>query len=389
MSINTRPVYFDHNATTPVDARVLEEMTPYFCNKPGNPSSVDHIHGWEAHGAVEDARARLSQLVNCDPSEVVFTSGATEADNLAIFGTILSGNPRNAHIITASTEHKAILKPFEHLEKLGAEVTRLPVDSLGLVNPSDLESSIRVNTVLVSIMTANNEVGTIAPIRELVTVAHERGVVFHTDAAQAVGHVEVDMVKTDVDMLSLSGHKMYGPKGAGALIIRRRHPRIKIEPLILGGGHERGMRSGTLNVPCIVGLGAAAAIAQSCYEEEANRLCQLRNDLLHHLSEKLEGVHMNGHPYERLPHNLNISILGVQNKALQHALRNEFSFSSGSACETGSVELSHVLRALGHDEERITSSIRIGLGRSNTREEVERLAVRLIEESERLRGLSR
>lgn len=386
---NKRPVYLDHNATTPVDPTVLEEMLPYFNERMGNPSSIDHYYGSEANRAVETARRSVSELINCKPPEIVFTSGASEADNLAILGHLLTLGASGKHVITVSTEHKAVLKPMELLQSLGTEITVLPVDEYGLASASELESAIKANTVLVSIMTANNEIGTIAPIKELVDVTHEHNVLFHTDAAQAVGHITVDMKKTDVDMLSLSAHKMYGPKGIGALIVRRRNPRIKLQPIIMGGGHERGLRAGTLNVPSIVGLGAAAVVAKERYKDEAIRLNSWCNRVFRHLRERLGDVEINGHPENRLPHNLNLYIPGVQNKALQHSLKGEFAFSTGSACETSKVQSSHVLLAIGCNEERISSSIRLGFGRFNTNNEVEMVAKRLVEESERLRKLSR
>ncbi len=381
------PIYLDHNASTPVDKRVLDEMLPYFTNKYGNPSSVDHFHGAEASKAVEVARENVANLVNCEPSEVIFTSGASEADNLAILG-YARANSEKKHIITCSTEHKAVLRSVELLSSQGYEATILPVDSDGLINPTELERSLRNDTLLVSIMIANNEIGTIAPIQELVKITHETGALFHTDAAQAVGHIDVDVKSLDVDMLSLSGHKMYGPKGIGALILRKRRPRIKLTPIIYGGGHERGFRSGTLNVPGIVGLGKASAIAIEQGLEDRKRVENLRDHFVNVVENSLESVEINGHRKKRLPHNTNLYIEGVQNKALQYALRKELAFSTGSACETDAVEYSHVIQALGYEKERSASSIRIGFGRFTKEDEAEFAASRITEESTRLRKLN-
>ncbi|MFX1579794.1 MAG: cysteine desulfurase family protein [Promethearchaeota archaeon] len=382
-----KPIYLDHNATTPVDPAVIDKMQPFFDKQFGNPSSIDHQFGAEANAAVENARKQVAALITCKSSEIVFTSGATEANNLAIVGTYLPTRKRNPHVITASTEHKAVLQPIRFLKQLGARETILSVDNYGMVDPSGLDSAIKDDTLLVSIMFANNEVGTINPIKELVKVSHENGVLFHTDAAQAVGHIPIDMIDLDVDLLSLSAHKMYGPKGIGALVVRKRKPRIKIQPLMMGGGHEGGLRSGTLNVPSIVGLGAAAEIAQNTMKTEQI----LRNwckEILTHMQDQIEGVEINGHPEKRLPHNLNMVIPGVQNKALQHSLRKELAFSTGSACESGGVETSHVLLALGCSRDRVNSSIRLGLGRFNTKPEVEMSAKLLARESKRLLELT-
>lgn len=377
----------DNNATTQTDPHVLEKMLPFFTTYLGNPSSIDHFYGAEASEAVEKARSQISDLIGCEASEITFTSGASEADNLAIVGLLTSGGLGGKHVVTSSIEHKAVLQPVEYLKTLGVESSILSVDANGIVDPADLKSAIRQNTILVTVMTANNEVGSIQPIEELVKITHKAGALFHTDAAQAVGHIDVDMKKSDVDMLSISAHKMYGPKGVGALVIRKRKPRIKIQPLILGGGHEKGLRSGTLNVPGIVGFGEAARIAKHVYSEEAERLVPWRNYILEYLEDGIGDVYLNGSQSLRLPHNLNISIKGVRNKALQLALSREIAFSTGSACETTKVEASHVLTAMGHSTERISSSIRIGLGRFTTQDEVKYAAKRLAEESERLRRL--
>ncbi len=383
-----RPIYLDNNATTQTDPEVLESMLPYFTTHLGNASSIDHAYGAEANEAVEKARSQISDLINCEASEIIFTSGATEADNLAIIGLLTQLGTAGKHMITSNVEHKAVLQPAEYLKTLGVRLSVLPVDQEGIVDPADLESAIEQDTVLVTIMTANNEVGSIQPIRELVKIAHEAGAFFHTDAAQAVGHIRVDMKESDVDMLSVSAHKMYGPKGVGALVIRKRRPRIRIRPLILGGGHEKGLRSGTLNVPGIVGFGEATRIAHNVYHEEEKRLVSWRDFMLDYMKDTIDDVYLNGHPRLRLPHNLNISITGVQNKALQYSLKREIAFSTGSACGTNKVEASHVLTAMGHSSERISSSIRIGLGRFTTRDEVDYAAKRLTEESERLRKLA-
>lgn len=381
------PIYLDHNASTPVDKRVLDEMLPYFTSKIGNPSSVDHFYGAEASKAVELARHNVANLVNCEPSEVIFTSGASEADNLAILGCARA-NSEKKHIITCLTEHKAVLRSCESLLLQGYKVTVLSVDSDGLVDPSELQKSLQNDTLLVSIMMANNEIGTIAPVQELAKITHENGSLFHTDAAQAVGHIDVDVQTLDVDMLSLSGHKMYGPKGIGALILRRRRPRIKLAPIIYGGGHERGFRSGTLNVPGIVGLGKAASLSIEHDIENRKSGENLRNHFVQLIEDRLEAVEINGHKKKRLPHNVNLFIDGVQNKALQYALRKDLAFSTGSACETDAVEYSHVIQALGYEKERSASSIRIGLGRFTTKEEVDFAASRIVEESIRLRTMN-
>ncbi len=343
------PIYLDYNASTPTDPKVLEEMIPYFSSKFGNPSSIDHYFGSEAQKGVALARERLASLLGCNPSEIIFTSGASEADNLAIIGCA-KANPEKRKIITSAIEHKAVLRSVEYLSKNGYESTILPVDTYGLVSPDDLRDAIDENTLLVSIMMANNEIGTIQPIVKLATIAHEFGAFFHTDAAQGVGYLNVDLTQNDIDLLSLSGHKMYGPKGIGALVIRRRSPRVKIEPLIYGGGHERGIRSGTLNVPGIVGLGKASEISKTLLSTEKKRLESLRNHFFSSLKSSLDEIIINGHSKKRLPHNLNLCIPGVRNKALQYSLREELAFSTGSACETGNVQSSHVLSALGLDE---------------------------------------
>jgi cysteine desulfurase len=355
------PVYMDHHATTPVDERVLEAMLPYFTECIGNAASIDHEYGAAAARAVENARRQVAGLLNAQPDEIVFTSGATEADNLAIIGVAEHLAERGKHIITCVTEHKAVLDTCRHLEARGWQVTYLPVDQYGLVDPDDVRRAITPQTVLISIMLANNEIGTIAPVAEIGMVAREHEVLFHTDATQAVGHV---------DLLSLSAHKMYGPKGVGALYVHKRRPRVRVEAQIHGGGHERGMRSGTLNVPGIIGLGKAAEIAAKEMRTESQRLCELRDLLWQGLQEGMDDVQLNGHPTRRLPHNLSIAIPGVESRSLMVQLKHDVALSTGSACATVKVEPSHVILALGLGEARVHCSIRCGLGRGNTHSDV-------------------
>jgi cysteine desulfurase len=367
-----RPIYMDHHATTPVDPRVLEVMLPYFTQCFGNAASIDHEYGGEAFQAVENARLQIAQLIHARyTDEIVFTSGATEADNLAILGVAEQYSDKGKHIITCVTEHHAVLDSCDYLEGKGWQVTRLPVDRYGLVDPDAVQKAITPQTVLISIMAANNEIGTIAPIVEIGKIARQHEVLFHADATQAVGHIPIDVEAMNIDLLSLSAHKLYGPKGIGSLYVRKRHPRVKLVSQMHGGGHERGMRSGTLNVTGIVGMGKAAEIAKLEMDVEGQRLRELRDLLWEGLQIYIEGVQLNGHPTQRLPHNLSVFIPGVESKALVVQIKHEVALSTGSACTTAKVEPSHVILALGYGEERAHSSIRLGLGRKNTRTEVD------------------
>ena len=382
-----RPIYMDHHATTPVDARVLEAMLPYFSDVYGNAASIDHEYGREAGQAVEIARRQVAHLINAQPDEVIFTSGATEADNLAILGVARQYKDRGDHIITCVTEHKAVLDPCEYLESEGWQVTRVPVDSQGLVDPQSVLNAVTSRTVLISIMAANNEIGTLAPLAEIGRIAREREVLFHTDATQRVGYMPVDVESMHIDLLSLSAHKIYGPKGVGALYVRKRRPRVRLSPQMHGGGHERGMRSGTMNVPGVVGLGKAAEIASLEMKATGQRVSKLRDRLWVGLQERLEDVWLNGHPTERLPHNLSVVIAGVESRSLLVQLKNDVALSTGSACTTAKVEPSHVIMALGYGEERAHNSVRFGLGRGNTEAEVDIALERLVSTAQRLRKM--
>jgi cysteine desulfurase len=381
------PVYLDHHATTPLDPRVLEAMMPFLARKFGNAASRSHQFGWEAEQAVEEARKQVAGLIGASPQEIVFTSGATESDNLAIKGTAEAYASRGDHMITCAIEHKAVLDSCKKLEKRGWRVTYLPVGGDGLVDPEAVRAAIEERTVLVSIMYANNEVGTIQPAAEIGRMCHERGVLFHSDAVQAVGKVAVNVTADHIDLLSISGHKMYGPKGVGALYVRRRNPRVQLAAQMDGGGHERGMRSGTLNVPGIVGLGAACAICQREMAEESERLRRLRDRLRAKLEAGLDEVSVNGSMERRLPHNLNMSFAYVEAESLMMGM-SEVAVSSGSACTSATIEPSYVLKAMGVDDDRAHSSIRFGLGRFNTEEELDYAAARTIEVVKKLRELS-
>jgi len=378
----TERIYLDHNATTPVDPRVLEAMLPYFTKVFGNAAS-DHIYGLEAKRAVDKAREQIAAVINTRPDEIIFTSGATESDNIALFGIAERYADKGSHIITCVTEHKAVLDCCHRLEQMGKQVTYLPVDQYGLVNPNDVRKAITPQTILISIMTANNEIGTIAPVQEIGAIAQEHNVLFHTDAAQAVGHIPVDVQAMHIDVMSLSAHKIYGPKGIGALYRRRSNPRVLLEPRIYGGGHERGIRSGTLNVPGIVGFGEAVQIAQQEMDEAASKYRAWTQLMYQQLQEKIEGVQLNGHPTQRLPHNLNVSIQGVDAKILVMRLK-DIAISTGSACTATSPEPSHVVLAPGFGEERAHSAIRIGVGRFNTNEKIKQAVYRITREVNRL-----
>ncbi|KUG19213.1 cysteine desulfurase [hydrocarbon metagenome] len=361
----------DHHATTPIDPRVLEAMLPFFTQDFGNASSTDHLYGVRAHEAVERGREQVASILNARPDEVIFTSGATESDNLALLGVSDRLASKGDHIITCVTEHKAVLDTAKHLEKMGKAVTYLPVDRYGMVDPADVEEAITDRTILISIMAANNEIGTIAPLKEIGKVAKKHGVLFHTDAAQAVGHIPIDVKEMGIDLLSLSGHKVYGPKGIGALYIKGANPKGKISPVMFGGGHERGIRSGTYNVPGIVGLGLALEIAQHEMEMENERFIRWTKRMFESFQESIEGVFLNGHPERRLAHNLNVCFPGIESKALMHLLRNDIAISAGSACTTMSVEPSYVLKSIGLGDSEIYSAVRFGLGRQNSEDEVD------------------
>ena len=387
MKVKT-PIYMDNHATTAVDPRVLDAMLPYFAEKFGNAASRSHAFGWESEAAVDTAREQIAKLIHAfSPREIVFTSGATESDNLAIKGVTESYKEKGNHIVTCVTEHKAVLDSCKVLEKHGCQVTYLPVDSDGLIDLQRLRAALTDKTILISIMQANNEIGTIQPLKEIGRLAKEKGILFHTDATQAVGKIPVNVDEMGVDLLSLTAHKMYGPKGVGALYVRSAKPRVKLSPIIDGGGHERGMRSGTLNVPGIVGLGKACEIAQKEMAAEAERLIGLRGRLKDGILSELDEVYINGHPTQRLPGNMNMSFAYVEGESLLMALK-EIAVSTGSACTSASLEPSYVLRAIGVAEERAHTSIRFGLGRFNTEDEVDFTIKRVVEEVRRLRALS-
>ena len=381
------PVYFDNHATTPVDPRVLEAMLPYFTEKFGNAASRNHEFGWRAEEAVENARAQVARLINAHPKEIVFTSGATESDNLAIKGVAETQQPKGNHIITQVTEHKAVLDSCKRLESSGYEITYLSVDRDGLIDPDDLSKAITPKTILISIMYANNEIGVIQPIAQIGKTAKKHNVLFHVDAVQAIGKIPVDVQKDAIDLLSISAHKLYGPKGVGALYVRRKNPRVQLAPMIDGGGHERGMRSGTLNVPGIVGFGKACELCQKEMAAEGARLGQMRDKLENALESGLDNTAINGSLTHRLPNNLNISFAYVEGESLLMGI-NDVAVSSGSACTSAAIEPSYVLRALGVSDDLAHSSIRFGLGRFNTEEEVDYVAARVIETVKRLRELS-
>lgn len=363
-------IYLDYNATTPVDPRVLKVMLPYFTEIFGNAASNDHDFGLEAKHAVDNAREQIATAINALPDEIIFTSGATEADNIALFGVAEKYAKQGNHIITCVTEHKAILDSCQRLEKLGKHITYLPVDPQGRVDPDAVRQAITPETILISLMAANNEIGTLAPIAEIGALAEAHGILFHTDAAQAVGHIPLDVKAMNIHMLSISAHKLCGPKGIGALYRRRSNPRVQLEPVIYGGGHERGLRSGTLNVPGIVGFGAAAALAQAEMTEEEEKFRAWTRHIYQRLATEVDGVTLNGHATERLPHNLNVSIAGVESRALIVKLR-DVAIATGSACTSAKVEPSHVIQALGFGNERAHSAVRISVGRFNTNEQID------------------
>ena len=381
------PIYLDYQATTPVDPRVLEAMLPYFCDRFGNAASRNHALGWQADEAVEKGRQQIAELIGASAKEIVFTSGATESDNLAIKGVAEMYRDKGDHVITVVTEHKAVLDTCKRLEKQGHRVTYLPVQRDGLIDLNRLRDAITDRTVLISVMAANNEIGVIQPIAEIGRIARERGILFHTDAVQAAGKVPLDVNSMQVDLASISAHKMYGPKGVGALYVRRKNPRVLVAPIIDGGGHERGMRSGTLNVPGIVGMGAAAEICRQEMAREGVRVRGLRDRLNEGLHQRLDEIHVNGSMEHRLPNNLNVSFAYVEGESLLMGI-NDICVSSGSACTSASLEPSYVLKALGTGEDLAHSSIRFGLGRFTTPEEIEYVIEKVASVVNRLREMS-
>ncbi|MGH7202000.1 MAG: cysteine desulfurase family protein [Planctomycetaceae bacterium] len=381
--MSSRPIYLDHHATTPVDPRVLDAMLPFFTERFGNAASVNHAYGTDAAEAVEAARAQVAGLLNASPRDVVFTSGATEANNLAIKG-VMRGGPPGGEFITAAAEHRAVLDPAKSLRREGYGVAVLAVDEHAAVDPQRIADALTEKTVLVSIMAANNEVGTLSDVAAIGRMCRARGVLFHTDAVQAVGKVPLDLAELPIDLLSLSAHKLYGPQGVGALLVRRGDRRIRIAPLVEGGGHERRLRSGTLPLPLIVGFGQACELSAEAMPEEAARLARLRDRLWEGLSRELDGVLLNGHPQRRLPGNLNVSFDGADGDALMSALRG-IAVSSGSACTSADPQPSHVLRAMGRGDALTRASLRFGIGRCNTEAEIDAATAEVTEVVQRLR----
>ncbi|MBA3967362.1 MAG: IscS subfamily cysteine desulfurase [Nitrospirales bacterium] len=381
------PIYLDNHSTTPCDPRVLEMMLPYFTEKFGNAASRNHSFGWEAEEAVEVARKQIAHLIHADPKELIFTSGATESDNLALQGVVEMYREKGNHIITGSTEHRAVIDTAKYLEKKGIKVTFLPVDKAGMVSPDDVRNAITDQTILISIMMANNEIGTINPVAAIGKVAKEKGVLFHCDATQGVGKIPVNVQEMGIDLMSFTAHKIYGPKGVGALYVRRKAPRVRLEAMMYGGGHERGMRSGTLPVPLIVGFGKACELCEQEMSTESVRMAKMRDRLQEGIMNRMDEVYLNGHPTERLPNNLNISFAYVEGEALLMGVK-EIALSSGSACTSATLEPSYVLRALGVGSDLAHSSIRFGLGRFNTDEEVEYTIDRMIKAVTHLREMS-
>jgi cysteine desulfurase len=382
--MSVRPIYLDCHATTPVDERVLAAMLPYFTERFGNPSSISHIYGWEAEAAVKQTRKILAEAINASPEEIVFTSGATEANNLAIKGVAEAYYQKGQHIITVATEHSAVIDPCNYLKTLGFEITILPVEKDGIINLNQLEKALRPDTILVSVMAANNEIGVLQPLAEIGELCRRQEIIFHTDAAQAIAKIPLDVQSMKIDLMSLTAHKVYGPKGIGAIYVRRRNPRVQLAAQQHGGGHERGMRSGTLYTPQIVGFGKAVEIGLEEQVIECDRLTQLRLLLWEQLSQ-LPGIHLNGHPTQRLPGNLNISVEKVDGSALLLGLQPVMAVSSGSACSSATTAPSHVLTALGHSEKLAYASVRFGIGRFNTQEEIDRVAEHFISTVQSLR----
>ncbi|VXD24334.1 cysteine desulfurase (tRNA sulfurtransferase), PLP-dependent [Planktothrix serta PCC 8927] len=384
--MSPRPIYLDCNATTPLDPQVLATLLPYFTEHFGNAASINHLYGWEAEAAIKQAREIIANGINATPEEIIFTSGATEANNLAIKGVAEAYFNKGRHIITVLTEHNAILDPCHYLETLGFEITYLPVQPDGIVDLAELKIAIRPDTILVSIMAANNEIGVLQPLAEIGELCHQHSILFHTDAAQAIGKIPLDVQQMNIDLMSLTAHKIYGPKGIGALYVRRRHPRVKLAAQLHGGGHERGMRSGTLPTPQIVGFAKAIELSLSQMLTETQRLIQLRETLWQKLS-TLEGIYLNGHPQQRLAGNLNISIEGVDGQALLLGLQPIMAVSSGSACTSTKIEPSHVLKALGHPDNLAYASIRFGLGRFTTEAEIKQVADHTVNTIQSLRRI--
>jgi cysteine desulfurase len=383
------PIFMDSQSTTPVDPRVLEAMLPYFTEKFGHPASRNHPFGWEAEAAVDRAREQIARLIGArDPKEIVFTSGGTESINLALKGVAEMYREKGNHVVTTAIEQRAGMDVCKRLERQGFEVTYVPVDRHGLVDVEAIRSAITPKTILISVMFANNEIGTIQDIAAIGRLAKERGVIFHTDATQALGKVPVDVEAMGIDLLSATAHMVYGPKGVGCLYVRRKNPRVRIAPLIDGGGHERGMRSGTVPVPLAVGFGRAAEICGEVMAGEAKRLAALRDRLQDQILSKVEEAYLNGHPSSRLPHNLNVSFAYVEGESVLMGLNKEVALSSGSACTSATLEPSYVISALGVDSELAHSSIRFGLHRFTTDEEVEYVAKRTVEVVQRLREMS-
>lgn len=380
-------VYLDNNATTPVDPQVLEAMLPFFTEKYGNAASRSHGFGWEAEEAVEHARAQVAAVINADPREIIFTSGATESNNIAIKGVAAMYADKGKHIITQETEHKAVIDPSKYLEQRGYEVTVLKVDARGRVDPAQVAAALRPDTILVSIMHGNNEIGTLQPIAEIGRICRAQGVLLHTDCCQTFGKVPLDVHAMNIDLLSCSAHKIYGPKGVGALYVRRKNPRVRCEAVIHGGGHERGMRSGTLNVPGIVGLGKAAELARNNMSADAAHVAGLRDRLQQGILAQLDEVYLNGHPTERTPTNLNLSFAYVEGESLMMGFK-DIAVSSGSACTSASLEPSYVLKALGVGDELAHSSIRFSLGRFNTAAEIDFTIDLVVKTVRKLREMS-
>lgn len=364
------PIYLDHNATTPMDPRVLEAMIPYFVENFGNAASRNHSFGWQAEEGVDYAREQVAQLIGADPKEIIFTSGATEGDNLGIKGVYEMYASKGNHIITCTTEHKAVLDTCKHLEKLGAEVTYLEVQPDGLIDLKQLEAAMKPTTILVAIMYANNEIGVIQPVKEISAIAKKHGALFFTDAVQAVGKIPVDVIADGIDIMAFTAHKMYGPKGVGALYVRRKNPRVKVTAQVDGGGHERGMRSGTLNVPGIVGFGKACELARLEMAADTERISKLR-DKLENALKQIDESYVNGNPAHRLPHVSNISFKYVEGEGLMMGFNKDIALSSGSACTSASLEPSYVLKALGLGDDLAHSSLRFGLGRYTTEEQID------------------
>jgi len=381
------PIYLDNNATTQMDKRVFDAMTPYFLDHFGNAASRNHPFGWQAEEAVDYARGQVAKLIGADPKEIIFTSGATEADNLAIKGVYEMYSSKGNHIITATTEHKAVLDTCKHIEKIGGEVTYLQVDKEGLIDLKELEAAIKPSTILIAIMYANNEIGTIQPVKEISAIARKNGVLFFTDATQAVGKVPVDVNKDGIDLMAFTAHKMYGPKGVGALYVRRKNPRVKVTAQMDGGGHERGMRSGTLNVPGIVGFGKACELCIQEMESDTQRISKMRDHLEKELL-KLEEAYVNGSREHRLPHVANISFKHVEGEGLLMGFNKNIALSSGSACTSASLEPSYVLKALGLGDDLAHSSLRFGLGRFTTDEQIEYTIKAISETVLKLREMS-